>query len=257
MTSAFFAVSGSSFVSSEHTRGPWNDAHQHAGPPSALLGRAFETFAPRPDARIVRVTTEILRPIPIVPLEIDVSLARGGRNVELLEAVLVAEGREVLRARAWRMRTTATDIPASERTPMPGPERGVQTPFFPTFADVGYHTSMEWRFVTGGFNEPGPGSAWLRMTMPLVEGEDPSALVRALIAADSGNGVSAALDYQRYLFVNTDLTVQLYRDAVGEWLGLDSRSHVEPTGVGITETVLHDRGGPIGRALQTLFVVAR
>ena len=95
------------------------------------------------------------------------------------------------------------------------------------------------------------------MSVPLVEGEAPSGLVRVLVAADSGNGVSSPLDYESYIFVNTDLTVHLYRDPEGEWIGLDARTHVEPTGIGITETVLHDLRGPIGRALQTLFVRKR
>jgi len=44
------------------------------------------------------------------------------------------------------------------------------------------------------------------MRHPLLPGEAPSPLVRVLAAADSGNGVSAALDYRRWLFVNADLT---------------------------------------------------
>ena len=47
------------------------------------------------------------------------------------------------------------------------------------------------------------------MRHPLVAGEEPSPLQRVLIAADAGNGVSAALDWRRYLFINTDLSVHL------------------------------------------------
>lgn len=257
MTGAFYVAREGSFHSTENTRGPWNPEHQHAGPPSALLGRALEQFEPKANTRIVRVTNEILRPVPIAPLDVEVSMARSGRSVELLEAVLSADGREIMRSRAWRMRTTKMDLPPPARAPMPGPDDGAHQPFFPTLAETGYHTSMEWRFFAGGFNDPGPGRAWLRMKLPLLQGEEPSALARVLVAADSGNGVSSPLDYEQYLFVNTDLTVQLYRDAVGEWIGLDARSHVEPTGIGLTETVLHDREGPIGRALQSLFITKR
>jgi hypothetical protein len=42
------------------------------------------------------------------------------------------------------------------------------------------------------------------MRHPLVPDEAPSPLGRVLVAADSGNGVSAALDYQRWRFVNPD-----------------------------------------------------
>ncbi|HSF14670.1 MAG TPA: thioesterase family protein [Vicinamibacteria bacterium] len=260
MPSASFFVehSGSgSFRATENTRGPWDHEHQHAGPPSALLARALERLEPKDGLRIVRVTTEILRPVPIAALELDVSVVRPGRSVELLEGALRSERHEVMRARAWRMRETDIGIPQPECVRMPPPEDARPVPFFPTLAQVGYHTSMEWRFFSGGFNEPGPGKAWLRMKLPLLPGEEPSPLTRTIVAADSGNGVSSPLDYQKYLFVNTDLTIQLYREPQGEWIGLDGRSHVEPTGVGLTETVLHDRSGPVGRAMQTLFDAAR
>ena len=256
-SSTFFFEKAGAFVATDNTRGPWDPEHQHAGPPSALLARAFERFEPKDNLRIVRVTTEILRPVPIEELRLDVSLVRSGRSVELLEGTLRSERHEVMRARAWRMRETDIGIPEPHRQPMRLLEDARPVPLFPTLAEVGYHTSMEWRFFSGGFHDPGPGEAWLRMKIPLVPGEDPSPLVRTIVAADSGNGVSSPLDYERYLFVNTDLTVQLYRDPEGEWIGLDARSHVEPTGIGLTETVLHDRSGPVGRAMQTLFVAKR
>jgi hypothetical protein len=58
---------------------------------------------------------------------------------------------------------------------------------------------------------------WMRMRHPLLAGEQPSRLQRVLIAADSGNGVSATLDYRSYLFVNVDLSVHLHRMPEGEW----------------------------------------
>ena len=78
-------------------------------------------------------------------------------------------------------------------------------PFFPTGQDVGYHTAMEFRFVAGSFLELGPATVWSRH--PLVAGEVPSPLCRVLVAADSGNGVSASLDFRRWRFINPELTV--------------------------------------------------
>jgi hypothetical protein len=257
MTRAFYVPSAASFAATELTRGPWDPGHQHGGPPAALLGRAVERFEPVPGMRVVRMTLEILRPVPISELSVDVSLARPGKSVQLLEATLSAGGRAVMLARAWRMRTTALPLSAPRRNPLPAPESGTAEPFFSAASDVGYHSGTEWRFVRGSFREPGPGTAWIRMTAPLVEGETPSPLERVLTVADSGNGVSAALDHNRYVFVNTDLTVLLHREAEGEWIALDSETVVEPEGVGMTTTVLHDRRGPLGRALQTLFVAPR
>ena len=105
---------------------------------------------------------------------------------------------------------------------LPGPDAGRTTPFFPTGQEVGYHTAMEVRFVAGSFLELGPATAWMRMRHPLVPDEAPSPLCRVLIAADSGNGVSAALDYQRWRFINPDLTVYLMRPPAGDWVALEA-----------------------------------
>ena len=124
----------------------------------------------------------------------------------------------------------------------------------PTGQDVGYHTAMEYRFIEGSFTEPGPAKAWMRMRHPLLPGEEPTPLQRVLVAADSGNGVSATLDWQRFLFINVDLSVQLERMPVGEWVCLDASSRVEPAGLGLAESELFDEHGRIGRSLQALLV---
>jgi hypothetical protein len=133
----------------------------------------------------------------------------------------------------------------------------VQRPFFPTGAEVGYHTAMEWRFVAGSFLDQGPATVWLRMRHPLLPGEEPSPLTRVLIVADSGNGVSAVLDYRRYLFINPDLTVHVQREPAGEWICLDARTTVDADGGGLATSTIHDRDGPVARGLQTLFVAER
>jgi hypothetical protein len=97
----------------------------------------------------------------------------------------------------------------------------------------------------------------MRIRRPLVAGEEPSALQRVLAVADSGNGISATLDYARYLFINVDLTVHLHRLPAGEWVCLDSVTVPEPSGIGQTDTVLLDERGPIGLAAQTLMVTER
>ena len=122
---------------------------------------------------------------------------------------------------------------------------------------MGYHTAMDYSFVEGSFLEPGPAFVWMRMRQPLVAGEDPSPLQRVLAAADSGNGVSAALDYRRFTFINTDLSVHLGRPAASEWVGLQAVTYPEPDGVGISDTALWDERGRIGRAAQTLLVRER
>jgi hypothetical protein len=256
---AFFAPAGDLFVPSELTRGPWDPDAQHAGPPAALMGRAIELCGDPAGKQVGRVTFEILRPVPIEPLSVEARVVRPGRSVELLEATLAREGEVLVRASAWRLRTQAVELdPKPPADPPPAaPDTADHRDFFDTGMEVGYHTAMEYRFVKGAFLEAGPATVWMRMRQPLVEGEEPTPLQRVLVAADSGNGVSAALDWRRFLFVNTDLSVHVYRMPAGEWVCLDARTFPEEHGVGLADTALYDEQGRIGRAAQTLLVRPR
>ncbi len=253
---AFYLRHGDTYEATESTRGPWDPGSQHAGPPCALLGRELDRAGSLESGRLARATFEILRPVPIAGLVVRAEVTRGGRSVELVEAVMEHEGQPVLRARGWRVRTAAleldTQTPEPER--VPGPEAGRDTGFFPTGQEVGYHTAMECRFVYGSFTDPGPALAWMRMRVPLVEGEEPEPLHRVLAAADSGNGVSSPLDYRRWMFINADVSVSLRRHPRGEWVGLEAATYAEPDGIGMSDTMLRDEEGMIGRATQSLFV---
>ena len=258
---AFYEPDGRRYRATELTRGPWDHALQHAGPPTALLGRALERCEPRPAAQIARLTFEIVRPIPIAPLEARVRVLRPGRSVELLEGELLDEdGRELVRARAWRLRTEAMELtpaPVAAGPAPPSPDRGRASPFFDTGASVGYHTAIEWSFVAGGFRELGPATVWMRSQVELVAGEPLTPLTRVLVAADSGNGASAALDFTRHRFVNVDLSVHIHRLPAGEWVCLDAATTPQPHGIGLAEAALWDAQGSLGRALQTLLIERR
>ena len=261
---AFFLPDGDRFVASELTRGPWDARHQHAGPPAALLGRAIEQLPTSVPMQVARITFDILRPIPIEPLTASAYPVRTGRSVELVEGTLAdGHGEAIVRASAWRIRTARVDLDlgddppsASVHGPAP-PEASVEMPFFDFGWEVGYHTAMDARVAAGAFDSPGPATVWLRMRQPLVADEEPSPLSRVLVAADSGNGVSWALDLRRFLFVNVDLSVHLHRPPEGEWVCLAAATTPEETGVGLADTALWDALGPIGRSLQTLLIDRR
>ena len=273
---AFFQPDGELYAPSELTRGPWDPGSQHAGPPTALIARAVERLESDSQRQVGRLTFEILRPVPIAALRVEARVVRPGRSVEMCEATLTdADGETLVRATAWRLRVAAVDLPAAltseggDDVALPGastlrpghvptpPEECEERDFFDTGPKVGYHTAMEYRFASGAFLEPGPAIVWMRMRRPLVGGEEPTPLQRVLVAADSGNGVSATLDWSRYLFINVDLTVHLHRMPATEWVCLDAITIPEPTGIGIADTALYDERGPIGRAAQTLLVGER
>lgn len=248
------------FESTVYTRGPWDARSQHAGPPAALLGRAVNARPDaRPDMRVARLTFDIIRPVPVAPLTVTSRVVRSGRSVEVVEAELTPDGvPPVMRVSALRIRTESAAAPEVAPLPPPsGPEAAAAEPFFPVSYEDGYHTGMEYRFTAGAFLSPGPATCWMRMRMPLVDDEQPSALTRVLVAADSGNGISGVLDYREHVFINPDLTVHVYRYPEGEWVCLDARTWIDPAGIGIADTALLDQRGAIGRSVQSLFVAKR
>lgn len=261
MTEAFYdRRDGGRYVATELTRGPWDPGAQHAGPPSALLGREIEAMEGSGDFQVGRIVFEILRPVPIGPVQVETRVLRPGRKVRLVEASLAGEAGELMRATAWQLRTTELEMPAeatAEDSAPQGPEEGWVPEFFPTGQDVGYQSAMEFRAVAGAFIEPGPATFWLRMRQPLVSGEEPTPLQRALVAADVGNGISAVLDWRSYVFINVDLTVHFERMPAGEWVCVDAVTRPEPNGIGTAESVLSDQRGRIGRAAQSLLIEAR
>jgi hypothetical protein len=242
------------FASSELTAAPWGPDRQHAGPPSALLARAIERFEPREGHRLGRVNVDILGALPVAPLRVTVERLRAGRRLELFEAKAEANDRVVLVVRAWRVARTPDDFPSR---PEPGP---FSPPDLPAAEAVrwdgmyldGYVSAMDFRFERSSFEEFGPGMAWGRQRIPLVEGEEPTPWQRALVVADSTNGISLALDPNQYPAINCDLSVTLHRDPVTEWIGLDAATTITAGSGAMTTSTVLDREGPIGVATQTL-----
>lgn len=249
------------FRPTPHTRGPWSPDAQHGGPPAALLGHVLEGRpGAREDMRVARLTFELLRPVPVLPLAVSLRVLRAGRSTELVEAALTPEGggAEVMRMTALRIRTAPRSVPAvAPPSGLPGPETAEPVTKGIVPWEQGYHTGMELRFTAGDFTDPGPAACWFRLRLPLVAGEETTPLSRVLAAADSGNGISNELDYASYRYVNPDLTVHLHRYPVGDWVALDSRTSTDADGIGLADTLLHDEKGPIGRSVQSLFLAPR
>jgi hypothetical protein len=248
---------GDTFVATPAAAGPWDSAFQHAGPPSALLARAFERHEPIDGQQLARVAVDILRPVPVAPLTLRVRTVRPGRRVSLVEGVAQAGGQEVLHARGWRISSPPRPVPTAGDGDLPTLPEEREPRFWPGAHTAGYLAAMEWRFASGAFTQPGPARVWVRPQLPLLAAEDTSPVCRVLLIADSGNGVSGYLDPATWLFVNVDLTVVLVRPPRGEWVLLDAATTVGASGVGLATSRLADRTGWIGQAMQTLVVTPR
>ena len=259
---AYTSSDGQLFRASDLTRGPWHPDHQHAGPPSALVCRAIEQSAASQGlTHLGRLTGNLLRSVPIGECRVELTADYIGRNAGHYSARLIADGKEVARFTALMQREVDLPVPASTpghplpRSPKPASESpACRMPF--AGRDAGYGDLVESRVADGRFFD-GPCAAWFRLRHPLVDGEVPSPYQRVAVAADSGNGISAALDFRLYSFVNCDLTINLLRRPVGEWICLEARSALGGNGCGVAESALYDETVLIGRATQTLAVRPR
>jgi hypothetical protein len=261
MDAAYEALADGGFRASALTVGPWSPEHQHAGPPSALICRAVEqAAAPHGLTHIARLTVNLLRPTPVGDCRIALSADYLGRGAGHFSGILTAEGKEIARFTALAQREQ--ELPVPENTPGHPLPAASKPPADSTPAkmglvvEFGYRDLVENRVARGSLFW-GPSAVWFRLAHPLVGGETPSPYQRVAVAADSGNGISASLDFTKYIFVNCDLTINLLRRPVGEWICLDAKSCFGGNGCGLAESALYDEYGLIGRATQSLAVRLR
>jgi hypothetical protein len=222
---------------------------------------------------VARLTIELLRPVPLVPLSVTATVVRPGRKVQLVDVHVSDGSRHLVWGRALRIRRLpdgsdeATELDAVATSlssgdigtgpAPPGPEHGHGAKP-PVAGYTAFHSEgAELRYLDGAFGQNGPARVWVRLAVPVVAGEEPSPLSRVAAAADFGNGVSSVLDFRRYLFINPDLTIHVARPAVGQWICLDARTTLGTPGVGLAQSVLSDVRGPLGRSLQSLLIERR
>jgi len=259
MKSAYETTGEDAFRATDLTVGPWDPAHQHAGPPSALLCRAVErAAAPHGLTHVARLTVNLLRPAPVGECRIEIAADYVGRSAAHFSGRLRIEGKEIALFTALAQREADAPIPEAPALPAPPRAPEASEPFTMTFTgeDFGYARLMALR-AAAGVPFRGESAVWMRLEHPLVVGEQPSPYQRVAVAADSGNGVSAALDIRDYLFVNSDLTINLFRKPIGVWICLEARSLFGGNGCGLAESALYDAQGLIGRATQSLAVRKR
>ena len=255
MSGAFYKqVDQGRFESTPLTAGPWSADSQHAGPPSALLVRAIEKFEPAPGTRLARLSVDVLGPVPIAPLDVEVHRVRPGRRVELVEATASVDGRAVLVARGWRMQRTPGDFPTvgtHAGPPVPASrERGE----FMSFAHQdGYLSVVDFSFTSGGGDDLGAAETWGRSRIDLVEGESMTGWQHTVLVPDSASGVSLATNPVTHPAINCDLLVSLHREPEPGWVHLSSETVGGPDGGALTDTLLSDDRGRIGRCVQNLY----
>ncbi len=269
MGSLFEPTGDGRWVPTEFARGPWDPKACHGGPVGALLAREVELADPDSpvDWQIARLTIELTRPVPVGrPLTVSTDIERQGRKVSLVGVRLTDGDVEVARARSLRIRRTSIVLPDDVVQPVPElpgtPDEGLeQRAQWAATNHVAFHKdACVHRFTEGAWDTPGPVGVWIRLRVDVVPDESPSGVQRVAAAADFGNGVSGGIPFDRFTFINPDLTIHLLRQPVGEWVGLRSESYygtMQSTGAGFAESALYDAEGRLGRSVQSLLIDER
>jgi Thioesterase-like superfamily len=247
---AFFTADGGSYVPGMMTRGPWG-ATMGGQIVGGLLGWALDRHGGE-DLQPARLTVDLLRPVPIEPVSIEMSVQREGRRIKLVDAAMSQQGRVVARASALFLRrgpqpegqvwSGAVVIP-----PVPvdaGPLES-EAPFgiwtYSANSDDGSPgmPPLEWE-------QPGVQKfAWTRIFRPMVAGHPLTPFARAAFAGDIISSLThwgtAGLRY-----INADYTVAISRLPEGEYIGLAAQTYYGNEGVGTGSATLFDSTGAIG-----------
>ncbi|MDO4441446.1 MAG: thioesterase family protein [Moraxella sp.] len=245
----------SHYQSTKHAQGAWNEFEQHMAVATGLLAHELEQFCPRDDLMIARLSLDILGVIYSGQTIVRTHFVRTGRTIELIESTLSTidgDGREKVSIimRAWR-------LTKSDTRSIAGLEDTIQDPSnLPTWQGLktwggGYIQSLQ---AKSAQHRAGKSTVWLDTDIQMIAGEPTSDFVHLIGMVDTANGIAARTQDKSWIFPSIDLQIHLHRTPVGRWLGLETVQQIGESGVGLTNSILHDKLGPFGRALQILTV---
>lgn len=260
MANGFFRkIDNDLFDGTDAARGPWSPDHCHAGPVAGLAARGVEAVFGDGFA-LVRLTLDLVRPVPLTGLRVEAKAVRQSRNTAAAEIrIFEPSGKICVSGTSLHLiRGEFGELPTVPASPQ-SHAKAVEVPNFLTARKDGPLTFGHHIEVKIDPDQPrswGPKAIWMR-TPAIVEGETPSPFQAVCPLADCGNGISANASLQQATFLNPDLTIVMHRDPVGDWLSSDAVSHWQPTGIGLAQAVISDESGPVATALQTLLIRPR
>lgn len=255
---AVFAVDGDRVETSSYAAGPWDPTMQHGAAPSSLMVYAAERLPTAVPMRVARITSELMKPVPVAPLTVKAQVVREGRKLQLCSVSLLANGAEVARGMVLKLRRADLGYDSESAYPkldLPLPENGQARITIGKYNP--FLSGLSTAVVHGSFEATGPAACWFRADRPIVLGAPVSPAMRAVIAGDFCNGASTLLPFKDWTFLNADLTISLARDPAGEWVLMDAETWLGPDGSGIAFARLGDTKGYFGRAIQSVVIDKR
>lgn len=264
MADFLYERDGSIYAPTEWAGSPWSRSSQHGGPVNALFMHAALGAAGETGLRVARLTVDLLKPVPLIPLLLQSRFLRRGRRLAVFEADLVRPADGDVAASARAVLLLARDELGSTwdppHAPPEGPEGCEPLDFLPAdwraHAPPGFHWSVQLRRAK---TAAGP-AVWASTPLELTPGEPLAPLERLAALCDTTFGASAHLlqspDAVRRIprgrLINTDTNLHLERAPGGEWFALADSFVADRAGTGLARVNLYDPAGRVGTSLQTL-----
>jgi Acyl-CoA thioesterase N-terminal domain/Acyl-CoA thioesterase C-terminal domain len=260
MAAGVFQKQGNLYTPTEIASGPWSPKFLHGGATGGLIAHALENFEPRQNMRFARINLDMFRPVPMKPLTVKTEIIREGSRIQVIQALVFSEGKEVVRGVGVRMRQEpvqlSEEVQPSRETP-PGPEgiKEVQLmgnkhgdDYAPTL-----NANLRVKQITG-FTGKGEGTCWLRLPVPVVEGETNTPLTHLGMVSDYGSGFAQIIAPDTTGTINADICIYINRMPNGEWIALDCRQRLHTDGIGTVGVDLYDEFGVFGRSQHATMV---
>ena len=220
------------------------------GAVASLLTAEVEALAEeRKWGTAVSATAWFLRPTPMAKLRTQLAVLTEGGRVSVVDNTLWPDGE------AQPCATVRVTLSRERAVGLPGP--------VDTHGDALDPTGLPVRTPRAGHGGPwfmdamearvGADVAWFRLNHRIIDRAGP--LSSVLGPADWTHGI--ARPFQDVVAdPNPNLTVQLFRQPLGEWVGIRAQTRWQPaTGVGIGSGTLLDVRGEIGRVSMSVVLV--
>jgi Thioesterase-like superfamily len=243
---ALFVPDGDRYIPTHYCQGPWDPGAQFGGAPAALIASLVDATPSLVPMQLARLTTDLMRPVPLTPLVADVRVVREGKKIQVVTASLLADGLEVTRATAVRLRRVdveAVDLPDGRfPNPLPTAPKPVDEDVFVVPEPPGSRLAMEYLFEETGGYYTNPN--WMRLRIDVIAGERPSPVAALAFIADAASG-TGQVPGSALRWINTDVAINIVREPVGGWLSLDGRGWIGHTGTGQVQATLCDTEGVV------------
>lgn len=243
---AFFTRKGDGYVANPVSRGPWNPQSLHGRVIIGLLAFQIEQRHGDPQFIPARLTVDMYRLPDFSPIEIATRVVRDGNRIKVIDAEFLSGGVSVARATCQLLRKAKAPEGAVWTRPTWDATSPDETPDEPPRAN-GMGSMWARKPISGGIGLPGPRRTWMAEVREMVEGTPLTPFQRVALCADFASPFANAGD-QGLSYINSDATMYLHREPLGEWIGLEVCDHGATDGVAIGECWLYDAQGPIGSA---------